>query len=143
MEVSSSSAKETRELAKRVAKSLKGGEVLALYGNLGAGKTTFVQGLVEALGIKAKVLSPTFVLIRHYLNSGGKIKKVNHVDLYRIVQSDDAQGLGILDFCFDRDSITVIEWPEVMKKELPEGTINIFFETVSENERKINVPNLH
>lgn len=82
MEVNTKNANETKEFGKKFGASLKGGEVLALSGDLGAGKTTFVQGLAEGLGIDERIMSPTFLLMReHGIKFGGKLY---HVDLYRL-----------------------------------------------------------
>lgn len=153
MEVFSKSSQQTKELAFRIAKTIKKRSVLALYGDLGAGKTTFVSGLVEALGIKARVQSPTFVLIRHYRNKGlvgkanaagnklckanRKINVVNHIDLYRLKDFQEAKDLGITELFLEPNSISVIEWPGVIEAELPKDTIKIFFEVFGEDKRKI------
>lgn len=138
MEILSESAEQTKELAVGIARNAKGGEVFALYGNLGSGKTTFTQGFVEALEIHDKVVSPTFVLIRHYKGTG-RITKVNHVDLYRITDPNEVLNLGILDMLGEEDSVTLIEWPEVFEKYLPKSVKKIRFEVAGETKRKIIV----
>ena len=141
MEILAKSTTETKKLAVRVAGELKPGDVLVLYGNLGSGKTTFVQGLVEALGFEAKVQSPTFIVVRHYL--GGKnpsgIEKINHVDLYRIQDESELANLGIQDMLTNSESVTIVEWPELVEKYLPKTAKVIKFEVVDENTRKITV----
>lgn len=139
MEVFSQSTGETENLAQRVAKGLKPGDVLALYGGLGSGKTTFVGFLVEALGIYARVLSPTFVVLRCYSGGGGLIKAVNHVDLYRMQSREEVFALGLQEIFSEEDAITVIEWPELAENYLPETSKKIYFEYVAENIRKINL----
>ena len=140
MEVSAHSPEETKRLAVEVAKKIKKGDVLVLYGDLGSGKTTFTRYLVEALGLKARVQSPTFVLARKY---PGDSITVNHLDLYRISSQEEADDLGIDELIDDPESILVVEWPEFIEKYLPEKTIRIKFEYVEENERKIDIQNLH
>lgn len=100
------SVDETYALAKKVADTLDGGEVLLLDGDLGAGKTTFTKGLAKALGVKEEVTSPTFTILNVY--EDGRLK-LNHLDMYRVESSDELAELGIEE-CFDEDAVTVIEW---------------------------------
>lgn len=134
MEITTVSTKETKKLAEQIAKDLKNKDVLALYGDLGSGKTTFTNYLVEALGIKARVQSPTFVIHRIYKDS--KLI-VNHLDLYRILNKEELLDMGIEEI-FD-EGITVIEWPELVEEILPQNTKRIYFKYVDENTREINV----
>ena len=136
MEVLSRSAKDTQELAGTVAKRLIKGDVLALYGELGGGKTTFVRCLVKALGLDSRVQSPTFVLHRRY-------RFVNHLDLYRIKNLSEARNLGIEDILRDKEYITIVEWPEFIEELFSDLTIRIYFKHVSENERKITIHNFN
>lgn len=135
------SSKETKKFAREFAKDLKGGEVLALVGELGAGKTTFVQGLTEGLGIKDKIQSPTFVILKEYSikNSKSEIKNFIHIDCYRLKSVKDALSVGISDYLGHPSTVTVIEWASQIEKILPKNTIWIKFEHVSENKRKISV----
>ena len=100
------SIEDTYSLAKRIANTLDGGEVLLLDGDLGAGKTTFTKGLALALGVKEEVTSPTFTILNVY--ESGRVK-LNHLDMYRVESADELAELGIED-CFDEDAVTVIEW---------------------------------
>ncbi|MDR2267531.1 MAG: tRNA (adenosine(37)-N6)-threonylcarbamoyltransferase complex ATPase subunit type 1 TsaE [Christensenellaceae bacterium] len=100
------SAIQTKKLASLVAQFLNGGEVIALNGGLGAGKTTFTQGLALALGVGDRVNSPTFNIVKEY---NGLRFKLYHIDMYRIEDSVELLELGIED-CLVSDSITVIEW---------------------------------
>jgi len=134
MEVLSKSPEETKELAFRVASKLKKGDVLALYGDLGAGKTTFVRYLVAALGLEDHVQSPTFVLLRKY-------GFVNHLDFYRLLRAKEALNIGFEELIENSNSITVIEWPELLEDCLPERTIRLHFDYIGENERKITIQN--
>ncbi len=144
MDVLSRSTQETEELAKRLAAQLKPGDILALYGDLGSGKTTFTSYLVSALGIEKRVQSPTFVILRRYAaESAGKIKAVNHLDLYRVQSKEEVEDLGLPELFSEPNSITVIEWPEIAEEFLPKDTIKINFEYVDENTRRIYAQNLN
>jgi tRNA threonylcarbamoyladenosine biosynthesis protein TsaE len=148
------STEETANLAREVALKLRSGDVLALYGNLGTGKTTFTRFLVESLGINAKVQSPSFVLARVYERTensnnapsptpqerSGKfhvIEKVNHLDLYRLQNENELKDLGLEEYFNQPNSITVIEWPELAESFLPKNTKRIYFEDLGEDKRKI------
>jgi tRNA threonylcarbamoyladenosine biosynthesis protein TsaE len=129
------SPEETRAAAAKLAASLKPGDVLALHGELGAGKTCFIQGLAAALGAERTVNSPTYTLINEY---PGRIK-LNHIDFYRIRHAQDALTMG-LDEYFDSDAITAIEWAERIAPLLPERTIHIEIHPgATENERVITI----
>ena len=136
MESITKSTEETKRLAIELAGKVHKGSVLALYGNLGSGKTTFTRYFVEALGLNNRVQSPTFVVARKY-------GYVNHVDLYRLTDENEAKDIGIEEILTDSDSITLIEWPEIIENILPEKTIKIYFEYIDENTRKIAIKNLY
>ena len=129
---------ETGKLAGRVARKLRPGSVLALHGDLGSGKTCFVQGLAEALGVDEIVNSPTFTIINEYQ---GRIR-LYHVDLYRIKSAAEAEALG-LDDVLGGEGIIAIEWPEIFSTLLPESAIHIYFELIDAGRRKITTRNLH
>ena len=112
---------ETHRVARELLETLKPGAVLALHGELGAGKTCFVQGLARAMGVRRAVGSPTFTLINEYSGTGPKLY---HVDLYRIRDSHEALGLG-LDEYIHGDGITAIEWAERVADLLPKTAIHI------------------
>ena len=116
------SKKDTDNLAKSLAPHLRAGDVIALYGELGAGKTFFTQRLCFHLGIKEIVSSPSYVLMNDYV---GKIP-VSHLDLYRIESIDELLELGLHDLFEDR--IMIIEWPDVAESLLPKQNIKIRFE---------------
>ncbi len=139
MEVITNSAKETQRLGEKISADLKPGSILALYGELGSGKTTLIQGLARGLGIKKRIISPTFVFIRQYPI---KNKIFYHIDLYRIDGAIDAQGLGLKDIFADPKAIVAIEWAEKIKEVLPKKRIDIFFEYLGEDQRKIKINNL-
>ena len=100
------SPKKTKELSKNFARDLKPPKVLALYGNLGSGKTTFIQGLAEGLGINRRILSPTFVFIRQY--SYRENLKFYHVDLYRLDSERDVESIGLKEI-LEENAIIAIE----------------------------------
>ncbi len=118
-----------KEIANVLSKYLKEGDCLALYGNLGAGKTTFTSFLVKALNIEEKVSSPTFTLINEYSSSNMVIK---HIDAYRLSMQDD---IGIEEFL--TNSLVIIEWPENLEKFLPSNHMKIFFEYSNDEEREL------
>lgn len=131
---------ETRELGVELAAQLRGGEIITLEGELGAGKTTFMQGFAKGLGITKNILSPTFIIMRSYaVPDDKKIKMLYHVDLYRIEEEKDIQELGLIDVMGNPDTIVAIEWPEKMGDILPKDTIHIKLEYRGENERKITI----
>jgi tRNA threonylcarbamoyladenosine biosynthesis protein TsaE len=134
-EIITSSVKQTQNLAKKIAKDLRGGEVLALYGDLGAGKTAFVQGLARGLGIRRPVTSPTFVLIREYKAA---VLKLYHIDLYRVSDKREIREIGLEEILKNKKAVVAIEWPEKIKSWLPKDrTIKIKFEWISEQVRRI------
>jgi len=96
--------------------------VFALSGDLGAGKTTFVQGFISGAGIKKRVISPTFVLIKTYkLKNLKTYKLIHHIDCYRIKKAKELLSLGLKEILKDPKNIVLIEWPEIIKKYLPAG----------------------
>ena len=124
---------ETYALAKRIADTFQGGEVILLNGDLGAGKTTFTKGLAKALGIEDEVTSPTFTILNVY--EDGRLK-LNHLDMYRVDSADELAELGIED-CFDDESVTVIEWNKFERFDGKVIEINIT--PTGENERVFDV----
>ena len=130
---------ETQELGEEFAKKLRGGEVLCLYGDLGSGKTTFVQGLAKGLGINGRIISPTFIIMRTYGVEQQEltINTFYHVDLYRVANERDIEGLGLLEVLNDPQTVVVIEWPEKMENLLPENRMDIIFTYQGDDQREI------
>lgn len=127
IEIISNSPGQTRTLAKNFGSQLTGGEILALEGNLGSGKTTFVQGLAQGLNLKHRMVSPTFVIMNRCVIPG-KIKKYfYHFDLYRLRRSHDLKELGFNEILQDAKNIVATEWPEKAGTLLPSRTIRIKF----------------
>ena len=122
------SENETRKLAQEFAHKFKKG-VIALTGDLGAGKTTFVQGFAKGLGIKEKIISPTFVLIRQHKIPNSKYI-LYHVDLYRLENIDDLKMLGLDEILSNPNNIVLIEWAEKAKKLMPTNAIWIKFKDI-------------
>lgn len=135
-EITTNSPAETKKFAKSLAKKLKG-NIIALSGDLGAGKTVFAQGFAEGLGIKDKIISPTFILMRQH-----KIPNSNnifyHIDLYRLADKNQIAALGLEDIFSDPKNIILIEWAERLEN-LPTDTVKIKIKKVSEKTRRINI----
>jgi tRNA threonylcarbamoyladenosine biosynthesis protein TsaE len=134
-ELETKSAGETQVLGTRLAGALRNGDVLALAGDLGSGKTTFTQGLARGLGIAAPVTSPTFVLINRYKAASGRV--LQHADCYRL--SDAAAemwDIGLTDL-FDGDDIVVIEWADRIPGLLPDAHLEISFVHVDDDRRRV------
>lgn len=123
-----------RAFAKGIAKNLKPGDILGLIGELGAGKTTFVKGLAKALGIKSRVVSPTFVIFKPYHVNNKKFKHLVHVDAYR-VEGEELQDVGIEDY-FNDGSVLAIEWADKIKKILPNGRTKWIRFSLGKNENE-------
>lgn len=134
--IETASAAETQALAARLAADMPAGTVLCLHGDLGAGKTCFVQGLAKALGIRRPVGSPTFTLINEYRGQ----RSLAHVDLYRVRGAGDAFGLGLEDYLFHFDGIVAIEWAERVAELLPEECWHVRLEPgAAEDSRLVTV----
>ena len=138
-EMVTKSIEETQKYAQEFAKALKPGNIIALYGGLGVGKTIFVQGLAKGLDFKGKVFSPTFIFMRPYKisNQKSKIKTLYHIDLYRLEEIADLKNIGIEEFISEKNSVSAIEWAEKIEHLLPKDVIKIKMERRSETERKI------
>ncbi len=161
MRIATKSKSQTQKFAAKLAKHIlrKGpgarASIWALSGDLGAGKTTFTQGFIKALGVKHHVTSPTFLIVRRYplggqrsnvsfgegSASGGKgqmFKDVYHFDLYRIHDPKEILSLGFKKIISNSQNIVLIEWPERIGKLLPKNTIWVYFSHSKKlNERKI------
>lgn len=127
------SEQQTEQLAESLAATLSGTEIIAMYGDLGAGKTTFTRGLARGLGITDGVSSPTFALVHEY---EGRYM-LYHFDMYRINSFDDLYSTGFFDYT--GNGVLIIEWSENIKEYLPENRIDITIKRISDNEREINI----
>ncbi len=128
------SIKQTEEAGEYLGKSLKESSVVALFGDLGAGKTAFTRGLVRGYGINCRVFSPTFAIVNEYKENS---KTVYHFDMYRITGTEDLYSTGYFDY-LDTRAVIVIEWSENIVDVLPDDCIRVYIEkTDDENERII------
>ncbi len=123
----------TEALAERLSRTLKGNEVIALFGDLGAGKTAFTRGLARGFGIQDGVSSPTFALVHEY---EGKVP-LYHFDMYRINSYDDLYSTGFFDYM--DNGVMIIEWSENIETFLPEKRITVRIRTLSETQREITI----
>lgn len=155
MTFDSKSAEETQEFGKSFASQLKPGDVVALYGELGSGKTTFVQGLAKGLGIARRIISPTFIIVRTYglfnysssdppaggesRSSSRQARTINfyHIDLYRVENEKDLESVGIKEILHDQDAIVAIEWAEKMGSLLPKKRLEVYCKYLGNNVREI------
>lgn len=139
MQYISKSAKDTYKLAEKIATKFKGGEIIGLIGELGAGKTTFTKAIAKTLKIKKNITSPTFVLMKIYpvKLTGSKIKTLIHVDAYRLKTAEDLTAIGAQDYLGRPDTVAFIEWADRIKKILPKQTKYISIIS-KEDERLIN-----
>lgn len=131
---------ETNSLAIKLAAKVKGGDILLLKGDLGAGKTTFSKYFALALGIKDIITSPTFVILKKYKLpiSINNISELIHADCYRLISPEDAYSIGLDEYFERTDVITLIEWPEKIDSIIPNRAKLINFEHIDENSRKIS-----
>lgn len=136
MERITHSAEETQDFAAEFAAQLKGGEFVSLVGDLGAGKTTFTQGLVKALGGSARVKSPTFTVMNEYPVEHASIRKVVHIDFYRFTQAHELRALE-LDEYRRPDVVIIAEWPNAIPDVEWRADHEIVLENVSETDRNI------
>jgi tRNA threonylcarbamoyladenosine biosynthesis protein TsaE len=134
MQFISKSQQETFEFGQKIGKSLKGGEVITLDGELGAGKTVFTKGLATALGITDEITSPTFTILNIYENSP---LTLYHYDAYRLKSGEEAYGSGLTDYLCARDGVCVIEWAQNIASALPKKIIKIQINYLNATEREI------
>jgi len=133
-EILSRSPEETAAAGERLGRTLGAGDVVALVGELGAGKTCFIQGLARGLGVAVHATSPTFVLINEYR---GRVP-VHHVDAYRTGSLAELQDLGLPEL-FAGDGVTVVEWADKLRPLLPPDAIEVTIEGVGEEPRRITL----
>ena len=133
-EIISASAQQTKEIARSIGEKLRKGDILALSGELGSGKTCFTGGLARGLGVdeKYQITSPTFTLINEYPAR----YRLYHFDVYRIKDYTEFEDLGYEEY-FNGEGIVVIEWAEKIAEKLPEDAFLINFEYIDENKRRI------
>ncbi|MBQ6340208.1 MAG: tRNA (adenosine(37)-N6)-threonylcarbamoyltransferase complex ATPase subunit type 1 TsaE [Kiritimatiellae bacterium] len=134
-EVHVNSVEETWALARELAKELKPGDVVCLEGDLGAGKTTFTQGLAAALGVPGRVTSPTFCIVQEHKSENVLLV---HMDLYRLHGEDDVEAIGWEDY-LARGAIFVIEWPERAGSLIPQSARRVEFRHFGEERRLVSI----
>ena len=132
-----------KELAKKIAKTSPKKEafVIALDGELGGGKTTFIQGFAKGLGVGEKILSPTFAILKRFKIKDLRFKFFYHFDCYRIKSSEELINLGFKEIVENPQNIIAIEWAERVNKILPRGVLKLKFEFIDEKTRKIELEN--
>ena len=137
MSLTSSSPEETRRIAAALGAKCHGGEIFLLYGDLGAGKTCFVQGLAEGLEVKPelRVTSPTFTIHAEY---PGRLV-LNHLDLYRLEEAVMLDGLGIEDMLADTAAVTAAEWPEMLEPMVGMARMDVRIDDAGEGRRTIEL----
>jgi tRNA threonylcarbamoyladenosine biosynthesis protein TsaE len=129
------SEKETEELGERLAKALpQGSAVVALYGDLGAGKTAMVRGLARGLGIRGRVVSPTFTIVNELSGS----RELFHFDMYRLQSADELYNIGWEDY-LARGGVCAVEWSENVQEAFDGQEIRVRIEKLADTERRITV----
>lgn len=131
----STSPNMTEEIAKKLATTLNGGEVIAFRGDLGMGKTCFTKGLALGLGFGGDVTSPTFALINEYI--GGRLP-LYHFDMYRISSWDELYSSGFFDY-IEENGVVAAEWSENIENALPNNTIYVEISKLDDNSRNIKI----
>ena len=131
--VTTCSPEETKKLGAALGRKLRGGEVIALKGELGSGKTCFTQGLARGLGVRGRVRSPSFIIMAGYR---GRLR-LYHFDFYRLESEAELAELG-LEECRGSGAVLVIEWAEKFAAHLPRGTLWLEMEWRGEEERKLS-----
>ena len=130
----SSSERETEALGARLAAVLPGGSVVAMYGDLGAGKTAFVRGMARGMGLDCRVSSPTFTIVNEYL---GK-RELIHFDMYRIGGADELFDIGWEDY-LNRGAVCAVEWSENVEDAFFGDEVRVTIEKLSDSDRKITI----
>jgi tRNA threonylcarbamoyladenosine biosynthesis protein TsaE len=139
------SHKQTQKIGEELAKEIlelspkSGAIILTLHGNLGAGKTTFLQGFAKGLKIKEKILSPTFVIQKRFKIKNKSFKNFYHFDCYRLKNHEDVLSLDFEKIILNPENIIAVEWPERIKKVLSKDAIKIDFKFINKDKRGIKI----
>ncbi|MBI3956312.1 tRNA (adenosine(37)-N6)-threonylcarbamoyltransferase complex ATPase subunit type 1 TsaE [Candidatus Gottesmanbacteria bacterium] len=130
------------ELGNYLVKSVESRALVCLYGELGSGKTTFVQGFAKTFGITSRLLSPSFIIVRRYPipQSPGFLY---HIDLYRVESENELPGLGLSEILADLDSVVLVEWAEKMGNLLPNERIDVRFITLENGSHQISIQRMN
>lgn len=137
MKIKTYSEKETIQLGKDLAKKLKKGDVVAIYGELGSGKTTLIKGIVSGLSYKKPIKSPSFIIVAIYQTDF----PIYHIDLYRLESIKEINNIGLLEYIYG-DGISLIEWAEKIEEILPQKRINIKIYITGKDERELEIEGL-
>ena len=130
----SNSEKETENIGAAFAKDLKGGSVVAMYGDLGAGKTAFVRGMARGMGLDAHVSSPTFTIVNEYPGE----RELIHFDMYRLASADELFDIGWEDY-LNRGAVCAVEWSENVRDAFFGDEINVTIEKIGDCSRRITI----
>ena len=136
--ITTRSREESEAFGEAFARALPVGSVVAMYGDLGAGKTVIARGFARGLGITEAVSSPTYTIVQEY-DIPGSNRRFYHLDLYRIADEHAALGFGVDEFLSDPEAWTLLEWPIRIKGILPPEVITLTIEKISDTERKITL----
>lgn len=131
MIITSHNVEETFKIGKELAQSFVGGDVVLLFGNLGAGKTSLTQGIISGLGVKGKVNSPTFNIMKVYKAKNNSIKTICHIDAYRLKSGQDLINIGLDDY-LNEETLVIIEWAELVEDVWPQKSIKIEIQNLNE-----------
>ena len=134
MTINSNDEEDTLSVGRSLAEKLSSGSVVALYGELGAGKTAFVRGLADGLGLKCRVTSPTFTIVNEY---DGAVP-LFHFDMYRLRSEDELFEIGWEDYLL-RGGVIAVEWSENAERSLPGNTVRVHIQKTGENSRRIDM----
>ncbi len=130
---------ETISIAEELASQLRGDEVICLYGDLGSGKTVFAKGFIQFFIPNQRILSPTFIIVRHYKIVNDKIKNIFHADLYRIDKIAEIECFEFMEYMNKSGNVVIIEWAERLQSLLPVQRIDIYIKNIGRNERQIEI----
>lgn len=138
MEITINSLDELEKSVQLLLQQLENRRVLAFTGEIGAGKTTFIQAFCRHFGVREPVTSPTYALVNEYTyqDGQGQMQYIYHMDLYRLKQMEEALDFGIEEYLYD-DHYCLVEWPEIVEELLPEDTVWINLQIVNDSTRKM------
>lgn len=132
LKITTASPEETIAWGQRIGKLLHPGDVIALYGDLGAGKTTLTRGIAVGLGLDADIHSPTFTLIHEHAGA----VPLYHIDLYRLAGEDEVESLGLEEYIYG-DGVTIVEWADKMETTLPSDRLDITLKMAGDEGREL------
>ncbi|MBE6379979.1 MAG: tRNA (adenosine(37)-N6)-threonylcarbamoyltransferase complex ATPase subunit type 1 TsaE [Lentisphaerae bacterium] len=136
--ITTHSREASESFGEQLARTLPPGSVIAMHGDLGAGKTVIARGFARGLGISEAVSSPTYTIVQEY-DIPDSDQRFYHLDLYRIADEHAALGFGVDEFLSDPDAWTLLEWPVRIEKILPPETLHLYIEKIDENTRQIQL----